>query len=58
MITDPKNLTLEQAIEYLRQEHERMSELPKEFEGEDPDEMYLAGYMIAIRDLESATRKQ
>lgn len=53
---EPKNLSLEDAIAYLKSEYERMKDQPKEFQGKDPDETFLDGYKIAIYDLESATK--
>lgn len=53
---EPKNLTTAEAIEFLKSEYDRMSKMPKEFKGEDPDKMFLDGYRIAIADLEASTK--
>lgn len=55
---EPKNLNTEEAVEFLKSEHQRMSALPKELEGVDPDQAFLDGYKVAIADLEACTKKR
>ena len=57
MITEPKHLNLKQAIEFMKQELERMQGQPRgDLKDMDLDTAFEMGYKIAIADLEACTR--
>jgi hypothetical protein len=50
------NLSLEQAIEYLRSDYKKMTQDPRgELAGTDPDDAFEAGFNVCLQGLISIT---
>ena len=56
---EPKNLTLAEAIEFLKSELKRMEAQPRgDLKDMDLDTAFEVGYRVCLADLEACTRKQ